>query len=62
MQHNQDYFNYINPQELQIGNSQCDFCIYYNKGKRTDICPSKQLDAIINDEIKCPHYKDSNIF
>ena len=58
---NADKFTY-HEGEIQFADCQCEFCIYYNNGLRSENCPIELLDKIINDEIKCPNIKDPNAF
>lgn len=43
--------------EIEIFDSQCNLCEYYNEGKRSDICPMDLLDDILKARIKCPNLK-----
>ncbi len=58
---NTDKFTY-HEGEIQFVDCQCEFCVYYNNGLRSENCPIGLLDKIINNEIKCPNLKDLNAF
>ena len=55
-------FEYEKEGELTFGECQCDFCVYFNNGKRSEICPKELLEKIEKDEIKCPKLKQESIF
>lgn len=46
--------------ELNISDCQCDWCVHYNSGKRSDACPKELLDDILNNKIVCPNLEDPN--
>lgn len=44
--------------ELNIANCQCEWCIHYNSGKRSEECPKDLLDDIKSNKIVCPNLVD----
>lgn len=48
--------------ELQFADCQCEFCIYYNNGARSEECPVELLDKIKGNEILCPKMKEQSNF
>ena len=47
--------------ELRMADCQCEFCAYYNNGKRSEVCPDNLLESIIKNEILCPEMKDKDL-
>lgn len=48
-----DKFIYENDKEIQMIDSQCEACIYYNSGKYSDNCPKERIDEIKKNLISC---------
>lgn len=48
--------------EIRFADCQCEFCVYYNNGERSDECPKELLARIKNNEIRCTKIKDSAAF
>lgn len=48
--------------ELEIADCQCDFCMFYNDGKRNEICPTDILEKIESNEVLCPNMKGQSFF
>ncbi|MCR5048170.1 MAG: hypothetical protein K6A37_04325 [Saccharofermentans sp.] len=46
--------------ELEIANCQCEWCVHYNSGTRSDVCPKELLDEIISNKVQCPKFEDPN--
>lgn len=47
--------------ELKIAECQCEWCVHYNDGNRSEVCPSDLLEKIINNEILCPKMKQKSV-
>lgn len=48
--------------ELQFADNQCQLCVRYNGGERSEECPKEELEKIINNEILCPMLNQGSIF
>lgn len=48
--------------ELQFADCQCEFCLLYNNGERSEECPMELLEQIEANLIRCPKLKEDSIF
>ena len=48
--------------EIELVECQCELCVYYNDGARSEVCPKEQLDEIIHNTIFCPNLKEKTFF
>ena len=48
--------------EINIVECQCELCLHYNDGKRSEVCPTTQLDEIVKNMICCPSIKKRTYF
>ena len=54
-------FIYQSENELQTTDNQCELCLYYNNGKRNNICPKEILTDIEEGNLFCPNLLKKSI-
>ena len=48
--------------DIKIVDCQCELCLHYNEGKRSEECPTAQIEEIQKNMVRCPKMKRKTYF